>query len=145
MFTILHAIHLFAVVVAIGGSVVLRFIVYPFLDSDENTQAVRNEIFARWRKVVWIMIILITLTGLGNAHQSAMRVGKDFLYWMIFSAKIILALGLFGISLMLTLPGETYDRFRRERNKWMHAIVALGGVIILISAYLRLNFPGISQ
>lgn len=145
MFTTLHAIHLFAVIIAIGGSVVLRFIVGPSIGTDEASLAIRNSIFARWRKVVWVLIVLIILTGLGNAHQSAMRVGKDFAYWMIFSVKFILALGLFGVALMLTLPGETYDKFRQDRDKWMHVIVGLGAVIVLLSAYLRLNFPGLSQ
>ncbi|NUN97125.1 MAG: hypothetical protein HUU16_13215 [Candidatus Omnitrophica bacterium] len=141
MFTVLHGVHLLAMVAAIGGTIVLRFVVCPKIPSDEQGAAIREAILGRWRTIVWALIGLILFSGLANAHQAYMRVGPNLLYWMVFAVKFLLALGVFGIALLLTLPGEGFRKFKEERDKWMHMIVALGTLVIFLSAYLRMNFP----
>ncbi len=143
MFVFLHGLHLLSIVIAVGGTIVLRFVVCPVLGSDEASNQTRETILGRWKYAVWTLIVIILLTGLGNLHQSSIRVGKDLLYWMMFSVKFVLAVMLFSVSLMLTMPGESFTKFREKRDKWMHIIAALGTVIIFLSAYLRLCFPRI--
>jgi uncharacterized membrane protein len=144
MFVFLHGIHLLSVIIAVGGVLVLRFVVLPLIGSDEANSLIRQAIHNRWKLVVWIAIVLILLSGLANLHQAAMRVKMDMLYWIVFSVKFLLALVLFGIALLLTLPGESFEKFKQEREKWMHVIVALGIIIVFLSSYLRLCFPRLS-
>jgi hypothetical protein len=51
--------------------------------------------------------------------------------------KIILALFVFAISLLLTLPLKIFDRFRARRQMWLSIAFGLALAVILISAYLR--------
>ena len=145
MFVFLHGLHLLSIAVAVGGTIVLRFVVCPMIASDEAGAKTREAILGRWKYVVWTLIVLILLTGVANLDQSARRVGKDLLYWMVFSVKFLLAVLLFAIALMLTMPGESFNKFKQERDKWMHIIAALGVVIIFLSAFLRLSFPGMTE
>lgn len=141
MFTILHALHLLAVVTVIGGSIALRFIVCPRIPATEEGAETRKAILGSWRRVVWISIGLIIITGLANADQAYRRVGLDGLYWMVFGAKFLGAMIIFSVALLLTLPMESFNKFKQERDRWMHVIVGLGAIIIFLSAYLRMNFP----
>lgn len=145
MFVFLHGLHLLSIVIAVGGTIVLRFIVCPMIGSDEASKQTRDAILGRWKYAVWTLIVIILLTGLGNLHQAAMRVHTDPLYWMVFSVKFVLAVLLFSVSLMLTMPGESFSKFREKRDKWMHMIAALGAIIIFLSSYLRLCFPRITE
>jgi putative copper export protein len=145
MFTVLHGLHLLSIAAALGGTIVLRFVVCPMIPGTEEGQETRQAILGRWRPIVWILIAVILVTGLANSHQAYMRVGPDFVYWSVFMVKFFSALALFGIVLMLTLPTEAFDKFRQERDKWMHFIVAIGTLILFLSAYLRINFPKLLQ
>lgn len=133
----IHGIHLLSVVIAIGGTFCLRFVVCPKLGEGEEAAETRNRILKRWRSIVWVNIVLIVITGLANAHMAYMRVGPDFLYWVLFLVKFFLAILLFAIALMLTLPIEGFDKVRAKRDAWMHHIFAIGAVILFLSAFLR--------
>lgn len=141
MFTFFHGIHLLAMVAAIGGTLVLRFVVFPKIPDDEQGAVIRAAILGRWRNLVWALIGLILVTGLANTHTAYKRVGPHLIYWMLFAVKFVLAIAVFGIALLLTLPGEGFKKFKEQRGKWMHVIVALGALVIFLSAYLRMNFP----
>jgi uncharacterized membrane protein len=141
MFTLFHGLHLLAIAVAVGGTIVLRFVVCPFLGSDEAGKAARQAILGRWRPIVWFTIAVIVGTGLANTHQAYMRVGPNMFYWGIFLVKFFLALALFGIAFLLTLPMEAFAKFKEQRDKWMRHMVEIGTIILFISAYLRLHYP----
>jgi len=137
MFWFLHGIHLFSVIVAVGGTLALRFVVFPKLGEGEAGETLRKSILSRWRPVIWICIVLITMSGLTNAHQSFMVVGRAPLYWILFLVKFFLAMLLFGMALMITLPFPGLAKFQENRRKWMRHIVEVATIIIFISAYLK--------
>jgi len=139
MFSLVQGLHLLSVVIAVGGAITLRFVVMPYLSGEENSVH-RQAILSRWRLVLWLAIILIIVSGLGNAQQAYMRVERDFFYWGIFAVKSVLALALFTISIMLTMPMKAFDTFRNRWNHWMHLVVAIGTIILFLSAWLR-TFP----
>ncbi len=132
-----HGFHLLAVVIAVGGTFCLRFVVCPRLGEGESAAETRNAILKKWRPIVWAMIILITITGLANVHAAFNRVGTDFIYWCVFLVKFFAAMLLFGIALMLTLPIEGLAKVRENRDRWMRHIIEIGTVILFLSAYLR--------
>jgi len=137
MFWLIHGIHLLAAATVVGGTLVLRFFVLPKLSDDEKGREFLKAILSRWRPVVWGNIVLITVTGLANAHQSYLAVGNNFRYWTLFLVKFFAAMTMFGIALMMTLPMEGLSKVQENRKRWLRHIVELGTIIIFISAYLR--------
>ncbi len=137
MFWFLHGVHLFSVIIAVGGSFVLWFAVLPRLGEGELGTSIREAILARWRLLVWTCIVLITISGLANAHQAYGVVGKTLLYWIPFLVKFFLAMLLFGIALMITLPMKGFAKAKENRRKWMRHIVELATIIVFLSAFLR--------
>ncbi|MCA9416842.1 MAG: hypothetical protein KC917_11245 [Candidatus Omnitrophica bacterium] len=133
----IHGFHLLAVVIAVGGTFCLRFVVCPRIGEGEAANETRNAILRKWRPIVWAMIILITITGLANVHMAFLRVGTSFWYWVAFLVKFFLAMILFGIALMLTLPIESLSKVQENRDRWMRHIVEIGTIILFISAFLR--------
>ena len=137
MFWFLRGIHLFSVIIAVGGTFALWFAVLPRLGEGELGNSIREAILTRWRLVVWTCIVLITVSGLVNSHQSFMVVGKAPLYWMLFLVKFFLAMLLFGIALMITLPMKGFAKAKENRRKWMRHIVELATIIVFLSAFLK--------
>ena len=133
----IHGFHLLAVVIAVGGTFCLRFVVFPKLGEEDSAAETRDAILKKWRTIVWAMILLITLTGLANVHAAYGRVGRDFLYWSVFMVKFFAALILFGIALMLTLPVKGFAKVKENRARWMRHLIEIGTVILFLSAYLR--------
>jgi uncharacterized membrane protein len=137
MFVILHAIHLLAVVIAVGGTFALRFVVFPRFEDNERDIEIRKAIVKRWRPIVWGNIVLILMTGLANAHHSYLMVGAKPVYWMLFTAKFVAALILFGLALLMTLPMEGLSKVQSNWKRWLRHIFELGTLIILMSAFLK--------
>lgn len=138
MFWFLHGVHLFSVIIAVGGTFALWFAVLPRLGEDGLGTSTRKAILFRWRMVVWTCIVLITVSGLANSHQAFMVVGRTpFLYWILFLIKFFLAMLLFGIALMLTLPMKGFAKIQEDRRRWMRHIVEIATIIVFISAYLK--------
>ena len=133
-------VHLTAVVVGIGGLGFLLLILLPSLEvlSTEQREALNKAIAARFRWVSWAAIILLLISGLYNVKRYYWEEawGKS---WLFLTLKIILALVLFAIVLGLTIPLKVFDRLRVRRQTWLIVAFAVGVVVILISAYLRVG------
>jgi uncharacterized membrane protein len=134
---LVHGVHLLFVVIAVGGTLTLRFIVLPNLGDDTPGAAIKGSILFRWRPVVWLSIVMIIVTGLANVHFAYQEVGRDFLYWMIFAGKVACALILFTLALTLTLPLRNLARVQEKRSRWLAYIVGLGVLILFLSSALR--------
>jgi hypothetical protein len=55
----------------------------------------------------------------------------------VLTLKVVLALGVFTISLLLTLPIPGLESFRAQRQRWLTIALSIAVFVILISAYLR--------
>ena len=96
------------------------------------------------------IVMIYRSTSVLNFAQGELAMFTTFISWsfmtrMDFWPAFLLAVLLFAIALMLTMPGESFNKFKQERDKWMHIIAALGVVIIFLSAFLRLSFPGMTE
>ena len=137
MFAFLHGLHLLAVIIAVGGTFALRFVVLPRFEANERDIEIRKAILRRWRPIVWGNIVLILITGLANAHHAYLMVGPKPVYWILFTAKFVAALVLFGIALLMTLPMEGLSNVQSNWKRWLRHIFELGTIIVFMSAFLK--------
>lgn len=140
MTTFMLWIHLTAVVVGIGGLGFFLLILLPSLGvlSTEQREALSKAVAARFRWVSWAAITLLLISGLYNIRRYYWEEawGKS---WLLLTFKITLALVLFAIVLGLTIPLKAFNRLRVRRRTWLVVAFAMGVVVILISAYLRVG------
>jgi len=135
-------LHLTAAVVAVGGAGFLLLVLLPSgrLLHPEQRELLFRTVLVRFRWLSWGAIFLLLATGLYNV-QLVWRVPWGT-YWLFLTIKIILSLGLFAITLCLTLPMKALEWFRARRGTWLWVEFALANLIILLSAYLRRgSFP----
>ena len=104
------------------------------LGTEQRDQLVRA-VMGRFRWVSWTVIVLLLVSGLYNVRL--VWEAPWGTYWELLTAKIILALVVFAISLALTLPLRFLQSFRARRRVWLILAFGLAMVVILISAYLR--------
>jgi uncharacterized membrane protein len=140
MTTFMLWVHLTAVVVGVGGMAFLLLVLLPSLGvlSTEQREALSKAVGARFRWVIWAAITLLLISGLYNIKRYYWEEawGKS---WSLLTLKITLAFVLFTICLGLTIPLKALDRFRARRRTWLIVAFAVGVVVILISAYLRVG------
>ncbi|HET7841369.1 MAG TPA: hypothetical protein VFM21_07180 [Terriglobia bacterium] len=136
--TFMQWIHLCAAVLGVGGIAFLLFLLIPSAHtlSPEARDALMKKVQGRFRWVSWSVILLLIGSGLYNvrAYYWELAWGRA---WELLTAKIVLALLVFGVSLALTVPLSFLAKFRARRERWLATAFALAVIVILISAYLR--------
>ncbi len=136
--TFVQWVHLTAAVIGVGGIGFLLVILLPSLRvlNPEQRDLLVRAVLGKFRWASWAVILLLLASGLYNVRQYYWEVAWG-LSWKVLTLKIVLALALFAISLCLTLPFKFFDGFRARRRMWLSIALALGFIVILISAYLR--------
>jgi uncharacterized membrane protein len=137
MSVIAQWVHITAAVIGVGGIAFLAFILLPSAGAvtAEQRDALMKAALGRFRWVSWSVILLLIVSGLYNV--TLVWEVPWGTYWKFLTLKILLALAVFAISLMLTLPLKFFDRFRAKRDFWLRLAFSLALLVILISAYLR--------
>ncbi len=138
MATFMQWTHLCAAVIGVGGIAFLLFLVIPSANTlaPEARDSLLNKVQGRFRWISWTVILLLIGSGLYNirAYYWELAWGRA---WQLLTAKIVLALLVFVVSLALTLPLSFLARFRARRERLLATAFALGVIVILLSAYLR--------
>jgi uncharacterized membrane protein len=136
--TFVQWIHVTAAVIGVGGMAFLLFILMPSLGvlHPEHRDMLAKQVMNRFRWVSWSAIILLLVSGLYSIREYYWEVawGKS---WALLTIKIVLALFVFLIALVLTLPFKLFDRVRARRRIWLSIAFGLAVAVILIAAYLR--------
>ena len=115
----------------------MLFVLFPsagILDEEQRGRLLKA-VLGRFRWVSWSVIILLLASGLYNVKLVWLVPWGP--YWAFLTLKIVLALGVFGIILCLTIPLKIFDRFRERRDQSLYSAFGLAMIVILISAYLR--------
>jgi len=140
--TIVHWLHLVAVVVLVGGTILMRFAVHP---ASEQLEGEAKETFRRALKrkmamLVHSSILLVVLTGFYNFVRRATE-GIPMYYNIVFLVKFIAAIGAIGLAVALTVSSDSLKKFDERRAHWLTLSVLLGLLVILLSAWLRMIPP----
>jgi uncharacterized membrane protein len=136
-------LHIAAVVLAVGGTSFVLFVLGPTLKrgvSGEAQQQIFAGIRARFFPIIWGCIAIILISGLaaaGSLQVLRPQVLFGTTYGWMLVTKIILALILFTSALLITLPYESLARFRARATQYQRMIVSLALLIILIATSLR--------
>ena len=156
----LRFVHLLAAVAWIGGSLFYAVALRPQLQQDGLPQEARRAIAARFRAVVQACIAAFILTGVPLAFDRLSQ-SPSLLYAGLLWLKIGLSLWmlLLAYSLRLRVPaarpprwgnaetpgrGESPPRLvsgaRRRRAREENLVLALGLLILLVVAALRVTY-----
>ena len=128
--------HLVAAVMAIGGLYFLRLILIPVVKKDgcEHAPALTAKVRQKFRKLIWHSIFLLVLSGGIMLAIRSKAIFDGTLGQHLLEAKIGLALLLFAIALVLTLPAEPSVELQRKTPKLLLVNLVLGLVILLLAA-----------
>ena len=133
--------HILAAVIAIGGTVFMRFVLLPSVRetlAEEQRAALHAKLVGRWRLVVMICIAALLVSGLYNFMTTSLEKAQHHAaYHPLFGVKFLAALGVFFIASALTGRTTALAGMRRSANSWMLVAVVLGVTVILISGVLR--------
>ncbi len=137
MATFAQWVHVSAAVIGVGGMGFMLFVLFPSLGALNDGQRDRllKFVLGRFRWVMWTVIFLLIASGLYNVRLVWLVPWGP--YWRLLTIKIVLALILFVIILLLTIPLGFLRKFREHRQVWLAIAFGLGMAVILISAYLR--------
>ncbi|MEK7756433.1 MAG: hypothetical protein AAB385_04400, partial [Planctomycetota bacterium] len=98
----------------------------------------REAVRARWAKFVHASIALLLITGAINFAILALPPKiKALPYHPIFGVKLLAAFAVFFIASALMSRGPGFAGIRAKRAKWLGILLALGGIIVLLSGILN--------
>ncbi len=122
--------HIASMALLVGGAAFIRLIAYPTLYDAPESLELSERLAAGFRPLVYAAVAGIAGSGL---FAFLARPGHTAYYYILFSAKMLLAAHIFASALLMTRPGATDSVFYRRAT----GILISGITIILISAYLR--------
>jgi uncharacterized membrane protein len=136
--TLMHAIHLMAAVLGLGGLGYLLLTLLPSLEvlNPEQRQVLSRAVTERFRWISWSAMVLLAITGIYSVRCYYWEVPWGWA-WKLLTIKIVLSFALFIMVLLLTLPVRFLAPLRTRRRQWLLATFLLGIVVVVISAYLR--------
>ena len=136
-------IHIFSVIIAVGGTVFLRLVLHPVAKATippEVGSQFSPALIRRWARVVHTCILFIILSGTYNSiHSFPLHKGQPA-YHAIWGVKVLLALGLFFIAIAITGRSAAFEGMRKKRPQWMAVNIFLAAIIVLLSNILK-NLP----
>ena len=144
LFIILKLIHLFSIVIWVGGMFFAHFFLRPAvqkLDPPVRLPLMRD-VLGRFFSVVLILVLLVLLSGIGligSIHGLASKVGAQFsmpLSWIVMTVLGVIMMAVFGhISFAL------FKRLDRavQAGDWAAGGAALGGIRKLVALNLALG------
>lgn len=137
---VMRFFHIFAVVIAVGGSIFTAFVVLPA--THVLTPETRDNFYeiARKRsaKLVALSIGLLLITGFYNylVVQMPMHQGQ-VVYHALMGVKILLAFLVFFIASAVTGKSPAFEKIRATRKRWIRMQILASVAIIAIGAVLR--------
>lgn len=134
-------VHVGTAVVLLGGSVFLRCVVMPAARTlpDVEHDRLREQMMARWKRIVMIGIALLLVTGFYN-YLGVERV-KAPRYHMLMGIKILLGFGVFFLASALTGRSAGLAGIRRNSARWLTVLIVLAAATVLIAGYLKVAPP----
>lgn len=136
-------LHVGSVITAIGGIVFILFAFLPAvgaLDS-QNQGALMAEVMGRFRVIVWLAILGISVSGIYMAFTqtplTAVRELWTTRYGRFLLVKIILGVTIAKVSLALTLPFHFLSGIQQHAPALLQLNLMLAVIVVYIAARLR--------
>lgn len=129
--------HIGSVIVLLGGSVFVRFVLMPACDPlpESDHAALRQRVMGRWRIFVHALIGFLLISGI---YTVAMKISvKPPVWHMMFGIKGLLAIAVFFIASALVGRSKTFQPMRDNAKLWIGVNVALAALIVMISGVMR--------
>ena len=105
---------------------------------DDVHERLREAVRAQWAKFVHASIALLLITGSINFAILALPPKiKPIPYHPIFGVKFLAAFAVFFIASALMSKGLGFAGIRAQRAKWLGILIAIGGLIVLLSGVLN--------
>ena len=154
---LLRWMHIFGVVLLVGGLCFTRFALLPALaDTEEDSrEKLQESIRRKWLPWVIIGITLLLVSGLANFllfNSTVKSQGwgdgewmKQTSYHAIFGVKFLLALVVFYFASGLVGRGSGTAWIRSDRARWLGVTIGLAVAIIILSGWLRNLHTGPNQ
>ena len=154
---LLRWMHIFGVVLLVGGLCFTRFALLPALaDTEEDSrEKLQESIRRKWLPWVIIGITLLLVSGLANfllfnSTVKSQEWGngewmKQTSYHAIFGVKFLLALVVFYFASGLVGRGSGTAWIRSDRARWLGVTLGLAVAIIILSGWLRNLHTGPNQ
>lgn len=120
--------HIFGVVVLVGGTFFLRFVVLAAGIPDEYREAMRKP----WGMMVGAASLFLIVSGLYNAVIKATSFDLAGVYVGLLLLKILLGLFLIWLSAVLTGSSERAQKFREREKHWLN--IACAGLVVMVLA-----------
>ncbi len=141
--TVSRIVHVTTAITIVGGTIFTLLVLVPAAKqlSQESHDALAAEVKRRWKKFVYIGILLFLVSGFYNFF-GAIGVHKgDGLYHGLVGTKILLAFGVFFIASALVGRSAKLEAMRTNRVFWLKVLVLLAIVIVAISGYVKVRGP----
>jgi uncharacterized membrane protein len=150
---VLRLLHILAAVTAVGGSMFIRFALYPAVPLlPEGQRAAVHEVVRRpWARLIYISIAVLLVTGLIN-FVLFVRASKEWstewreeylsIYHILFGIKFALALAMFALASILAGRSPGTQKIRDNAKFWLNVNLAIALAVIAISGVMRLTHVG---
>lgn len=131
-------LHLLSVIGTLGGIAFAWLTLVPALrGSDEAASDTARNLWRRFGISLGVLWLLVLFTGFFNYYIVAPSViGR---YHMFAGMKMGFAILMFLLSMALTHPAPMLANLRRNRGPLLLALIALGVVVVGISAKLNMG------
>jgi uncharacterized membrane protein len=153
---VLRLLHILAAITAVGGSIFIRFALYPAVPLlPEGQRAAVHEVVRRpWARLIYISIAVLLVTGLINfvlflrsskAWSTEWREEYLSIYHILFGIKLLLALGIFALASILAGRSPGTQKIRDNAKFWLNVNLAMALAVVAISGIMRLTHVGPSD
>lgn len=129
--------HIGSVIVLLGGSVFVRFVLMPACDPlpEADHAALRQRVIGRWRIFVHALIGLLLISGI---YTMVMKIRVTPPVWhMMFGIKLLLAVAVFVIASGLVGRSKAFQPMRDNAKLWIGINVTLAALIVMVSGVMR--------
>lgn len=134
-------LHILSAITAVGGTIFMRMALMPSVAvlSDQQHQALREQVRSRWVKFVMAAILFLIVSGIYNVFARLHTIDETYkrLYHGLFGVKVLLALVIFFLASALTGRSPKLAPIRQNAKLWLSVNMALAIVVVGISGVLR--------
>lgn len=139
--TLSRILHVSTAIVLVGGSVFTLFVLLPSVKmlTESAHRDFATAVTGRWKRFIYGGIALFLITGFYNYYRAMPSHRGDSLYHALLGTKMLLALVVFFLASALVGRSAKLEGFRKNKSRWLKAVVIIAAIIVCISGYLKVR------